>query len=147
MTAHRSPSKEIAQRIKQLQPKASNRQIAKTLGVGETTVRRDAAPNGAPAGKNLSNVSEAKASTAPNGAPAIADADAAKLIARREQQRRHRQRQREGRRVYPVELDGEVINALINLKWFTDSAAADDREVAAAISRGLIDMARALRKS
>ncbi|UPK03142.1 MT-A70 family methyltransferase [Bradyrhizobium sp. 170] len=77
--------KEIAKLIKEKQPKASNRQIAKTLGVRETTVRRDVAPNGAPAGKKPSNVSEAKASAAPNGAPAIAGAAAAKLIARREE--------------------------------------------------------------
>jgi hypothetical protein len=40
--------KRIVARIKELQPKVSNRQIARTLGVRETTVRRDTAPNGAP---------------------------------------------------------------------------------------------------
>jgi len=38
--------KRISNRIKELQPKASNRQIAKTLGVGRSSVDRDTGPNG-----------------------------------------------------------------------------------------------------
>jgi hypothetical protein len=49
---------------------------------------------------------------------------------RREQQRRHRQRLAEGRRVYPVELDGQIIDLLVRLVgWLTDAAAGDDQEV------------------
>ena len=60
---------------------------------------------------------------------------------RRVQQQRHRQRQREGRRVYPVELDGKVIDALIRLHWLDGDKAGDDRAVACAISRVLSDTA------
>jgi N6-adenosine-specific RNA methylase IME4 len=78
--------KRIALRIKELQPAVSNRQIAKVLGVGATTVRRDTAPVGAPTDEKPSDINEGKAATAPNGAPpALAGAAAAKLVARREE--------------------------------------------------------------
>jgi hypothetical protein len=51
---------------------------------------------------------------------------------RREQQRRHRLRQREGRRVYPVELDGAILDMLVRLRWLDKGAADDDQEVARA---------------
>lgn len=57
--------KEIAATIKKLQPGASNRQIAKTLGVGSRTVDRDTAPNGAPGGAKAG-------SAAPSGAQVAA---------------------------------------------------------------------------
>ena len=43
--------KRLAARIKELQPKASNRQIGKTLGIAHTTVHRASRKNGAPAPK------------------------------------------------------------------------------------------------
>jgi hypothetical protein len=61
---------------------------------------------------------------------------------RREQQRRHRQRQREGRRVYPVEIDGDVLDLLVRYGWLGDSAAGDDREVGCAVARLLADAAK-----
>jgi hypothetical protein len=54
----------------------SNRKIAKALGVGETSVRRDAAPNGAPTGKKASRAKGGKAPPAPIGAPALTGAAA-----------------------------------------------------------------------
>src|ERR1700694_1415392 len=48
--------KRIAQRIKELQPKASNRQIAKVLGVGRSTVDRDTGPNGPAADRKASKI-------------------------------------------------------------------------------------------
>jgi hypothetical protein len=46
----------------------SNREIAKLIGVGETTVRRDAAPNGAPQDEKPSKSKTAPNGHAPNGA-------------------------------------------------------------------------------
>jgi hypothetical protein len=60
----------IAKRIKELQPQAANRQIAKVLGVHESTVRSDTAENPAPAAKKASNAKGSKASPAGNPAPA-----------------------------------------------------------------------------
>jgi hypothetical protein len=61
--------RKCANRIKELQPEASNRQIAKTLRVGETTIRRDTAPNGAASSKTFNKNNEAEGPGAPNGAP------------------------------------------------------------------------------
>jgi hypothetical protein len=44
--------KRVAERIKELQPKVSNRAIAKTLGVGKDTVNRDLAGANAPPAVN-----------------------------------------------------------------------------------------------
>ncbi|WP_369725151.1 hypothetical protein AB8Z38_11565 [Bradyrhizobium sp. LLZ17] len=63
---------------------------------------------------------------------------------RREQQRRHRLRQREGRRVYPVELDGSILSMLVDLRWLDDDKAGDHREVGAAVRRLLIEAASGL---
>jgi hypothetical protein len=53
-----------------LQPAASNRQIAKTLRVGETTIRRDTgyAPCGAGPDKNPNDINGEKQGGAPHGA-------------------------------------------------------------------------------
>jgi N6-adenosine-specific RNA methylase IME4 len=74
----------IALKIKQLQPKASNRAIAKVVGADERTVRRDTAAIAAPTAKTSNKINEQKTSTAANAAPVIAGAAAAKLVARRE---------------------------------------------------------------
>jgi len=66
----------IAASIKKLQPEASNRQIAKVLGVGETTVRRD----GAPGEKKTRKTKGGETLPAPNGAP-LSGAAAAKALA------------------------------------------------------------------
>ncbi len=42
-----SDRQRIVKCIRELQPEVSNRQIARTLGVDETTIRRDAAANAA----------------------------------------------------------------------------------------------------
>jgi hypothetical protein len=59
-----------------LQPKVSNRQIAKTLGVGSRTIDRDIAPNGAPRGKKANKT---KGGGAPNGA--LSGTEAARVVA------------------------------------------------------------------
>jgi hypothetical protein len=76
--------KRIAQRIKELQPKVSNRAIAKTLGVGRSTVNRDTGPNGPAVDKKASDISAAESSSGPFGPPTIAGPAAAKLVARKE---------------------------------------------------------------
>ena len=72
--------KRIARRIKELQPEVSNRRIAKTLGVGETTVRRNTAPNGAAAGETFNENNRALASSAPNDAHELSGAKAARRV-------------------------------------------------------------------
>jgi hypothetical protein len=62
--------KRIAARIKELQPKASNRAIAKALGVSDMTVGRDArAANAAPDSKKANENNFAKGTNATNVAP------------------------------------------------------------------------------
>jgi hypothetical protein len=63
--------KRIVKLIKTLQPEASNRQIAKTVGVGSSTVNRVVAPNGAPTAENPNETNDAERTTAPNGAPGL----------------------------------------------------------------------------
>jgi hypothetical protein len=137
-----------------LQPKASNRQIAKVLGADERTVRRDTAAIAAATAKTTNKINEQKASAAANAAPVLAGAAAAQLVQRkeraeeqrerrREQQRRHRQRQSEGRRVYAVELDGDIVDLLVRLNYLDKGAVADDQEVARAARRALVDAAKA----
>jgi N6-adenosine-specific RNA methylase IME4 len=73
--------KQIAQRIKELQPAVSNRQIARTLGTGSRTIDRDFAPNDAldnGASKEVPSV------TASNDAPSLSGRQAAVTIDRRE---------------------------------------------------------------
>jgi N6-adenosine-specific RNA methylase IME4 len=82
--------KRIAERIKQLQPKASNRAIAKTLGANERTVRRDTAANAALTTETVSQTKEARDPAAANAAPVTAGAAAAKLVVRREEGKRAR---------------------------------------------------------
>ncbi|WP_166294360.1 MT-A70 family methyltransferase [Bradyrhizobium sp. 2S1] len=77
--------KRVALKIKQLQPKASNRQIAKVLGVNRSTVDRDTGANAPPAGTKASKISAGQTSAGANAPPVIAGAAAAKLVARREE--------------------------------------------------------------
>jgi hypothetical protein len=69
----------LATMIKSLQPKVSNRGIAKALGVGSRTIDRDIAPNDAPRGKTASRIN---GGGAPNDA--MSGDQAAKLVQRRE---------------------------------------------------------------
>lgn len=81
----------IALKIKQLQPKVSNRSIAKALGVGRSTVDRDTGPNGPASPKKLNQISAGKAPSGPNGPPpkqlpapaATSGLQAAKIVERR----------------------------------------------------------------
>jgi hypothetical protein len=64
--------KRIAQRIKELQPRVSNRQIARTLGVDEGTIRNDvAAESSAPAEEKTNEVAMHSASSG-RSAPDVA---------------------------------------------------------------------------
>jgi hypothetical protein len=76
--------KRIAQRIKELQPKASNRQIAKSLGVGRRTVDRDTGPNGPAAQKKVPTITAGKPGRGPNGPPALSGEAAAKAVEAKE---------------------------------------------------------------
>jgi N6-adenosine-specific RNA methylase IME4 len=81
--------KRIALKIKQYQPKVSNRQIAKTLGVAGETIDRDVATNVAPAGKNVNLSKGGKHSPATNVAPTLSGAVAAKTVERAGRVRNH----------------------------------------------------------
>ena len=101
------PRKRIVSRIKTLQPKASKRAIARTLGVSEGTVRSDIiAQNYAPAGKKTR---EGKGTEKPGAqntqGPVTSGARAAKVVGRAE---RVADRQRSvGERVAKVGFDAE----------------------------------------
>jgi len=73
----------IAKRIKQLQPKASNRRVAKLLGVDEKTLRNDGAEKSAPAANKSNNDSASNGADAEKSAPEISGAEAAKIVQRR----------------------------------------------------------------
>lgn len=97
--------KRIAARIKALQPKVSNRSIAKVLGVGRRTVDRDVGPNGPPGEKRAGNAKGGKTETGPNGPPALSGAAAAKTVERAERIK-GRQQEVDGR-VARVAFDAE----------------------------------------
>ena len=67
----------LAKRIKELQPEASNRSVAKVLGVDEITVRRDTAANAAPEQEKPSKTNAAESTSAANAAPTILSGAAA----------------------------------------------------------------------
>jgi N6-adenosine-specific RNA methylase IME4 len=81
--------KRIAARIKELQPKASNRQIAKVLGVNRSTVDRDTGANAPRAGKKSNNSNREKTQAGANAPPALSGpavtsgVQAAKIVERR----------------------------------------------------------------
>jgi hypothetical protein len=75
--------KRIANRIKELQPEASNRAIARTIGVDDRTIRRDHAANAAPRSEKPNENKDALIATAANAAlPALSGAEAAKIVGR-----------------------------------------------------------------
>ncbi|MBR1174869.1 hypothetical protein JQ617_12945 [Bradyrhizobium sp. KB893862 SZCCT0404] len=61
--------KRITKLIKALQPSASNRRIAKALGVAEGTIRNDTAADSAAVNKKLNQINGEKTPTAQNYAP------------------------------------------------------------------------------
>jgi 16S rRNA G966 N2-methylase RsmD len=78
-------SRQIVARIKELQPKVANRQIARTLGVDEGAVRNDAAEKSASVRKSIKPVSAAKDAAAEKSAPpGLTGAEVAKIARRRE---------------------------------------------------------------
>jgi hypothetical protein len=77
----------------------------------------------------------------PRKRPAEASPAERRRRRRADQQRRHRRRQRDGTRVYSVEVDDRVLEMLVRLRWLPESAAGDPREVAAALGRLLADSA------
>lgn len=66
---------------KELKPKASNRRIAKALGVRETTVRRDTATNVASRQKNTNQNNARNRGAATNVAPAEEPRDPDEIMA------------------------------------------------------------------
>jgi hypothetical protein len=69
--------------IKQLQPEASNRRIAKVLGANPSTIDADVAGNPARAGKKASDPNDALGGAAGNPA-VLTGADAARAVERAE---------------------------------------------------------------
>jgi N6-adenosine-specific RNA methylase IME4 len=75
----------IVKRIKELQPAASNRQIARTLGVGKDTVSRDLGANTPLADENAKESNGTKTSAGANAPAALTGAEAAKRVLNFEQ--------------------------------------------------------------
>jgi DNA methylase len=82
--------KRLAALIKQLQPEASNRTIAKMVGVSEITIRRDGATNVAPSTKFFNDNSDLKNETATNVAPLELTGAEAAVLAKRRAERKAR---------------------------------------------------------
>ena len=80
-----SDRQRIVKCIRELQPEVSNRQIARTLGVDETTIRRDAAANAAEGPKEPKENKARESSGAANAAPTLTGAEAAKRVNRFEE--------------------------------------------------------------
>jgi N6-adenosine-specific RNA methylase IME4 len=71
--------KRLAAKIKALQPKASNRAIAKAVGAGRRTIDRDLGPNGPRREKNISKIKHGGGPNVP-----LSGALAAQVVARHE---------------------------------------------------------------
>lgn len=97
--------KKIAAQIKALQPKISNRAIAKAVGADEKTIRNDRAENSAPAGTKPRKTNEAKPPPAENSA--LSGPEAAKVAARAERVKEHQANV--GERIAKVVLDAEAL--------------------------------------
>jgi N6-adenosine-specific RNA methylase IME4 len=106
--------KHIAQLIKELQPAASQRAIAKVIGIDETTVRRDlgtrSAANAATDDKAASEIGGPDGMRAANAAPQIADLsgpDAAQSVGRvsTKNQRSEERRQKRIGRIEEISKD------------------------------------------
>jgi hypothetical protein len=87
---------QVAERIKELQPAASNRVIAKVVGVDETTIRRDTAANAASGGGKASKVKGDKVTPAANAAT-LSGTAAAKAVAARENKEANKAAKQEAR--------------------------------------------------
>jgi hypothetical protein len=74
--------KRIGALIKQLQPTASNRTIAKVVGADETTVRRDTAAFAAEHSITANDINAPEAKPAANAAPTQTGSKASKLVDR-----------------------------------------------------------------
>jgi hypothetical protein len=99
--------KRIAARIKELQPAASNRAIAKTLGTVGKTIDRDVATNVAPDQKKPNIINDRNPSSATNVAPlSLSGAEAATAIRRADTKlvaaEETKQRREASRRAQPV---------------------------------------------
>jgi N6-adenosine-specific RNA methylase IME4 len=70
----------IVKRIKELQPAASNRQIARTLGVGKDTVSRDLGANAPRGNENAKERKGAKPSSGANAPAVLTGTEAAKRV-------------------------------------------------------------------
>jgi N6-adenosine-specific RNA methylase IME4 len=117
--------KRIAKLIKDLQPEASNAQIAKTLGVGSSTIDRDVAPDGVSTKKKARNVNAPNKKGAPTGAE-IGGAQAAKIVERRAtgiattQERRAETEQRLGAKI--AALPGAKFGVIVaDPEWHTEA--------------------------
>ncbi|WP_051346656.1 hypothetical protein [Bradyrhizobium sp. th.b2] len=76
--------KRVALRIKQLQPKVSNRAIAKSLGVNRSTVDRDTGANAPPTTRKASNINGGQTRAGANAPPVLTGAVAARTVEAKE---------------------------------------------------------------
>ena len=76
--------KELVAAAKAAQETVSNRDIAKALGVGRSTIDRDIGPSGPPRSENANENNQPENASGPSGPPGLSGAETAKLAERRE---------------------------------------------------------------
>jgi hypothetical protein len=89
--------KKLAQRIKELTPAASNRQIAKTLGTSKDSINRDVGADAPPEVKPLT-ISTPRKSRPANAPPVLSGAAAAQTVHKHETKEERRQEEVETRK-------------------------------------------------
>jgi N6-adenosine-specific RNA methylase IME4 len=98
--------KSIAKRIKELQPKASNRQIAKTLGTSHQSVGRAVGPSGPPRAKRTNATKGGKAAGGPSGP--FSGAAAARAVGRAESREARQEEKKDKRAERESALAGKI---------------------------------------
>jgi N6-adenosine-specific RNA methylase IME4 len=119
--------KRIAGRIKQLQPKVSNRQIAKTLGSSHTQVGRDLGTNVPAADKKASKINASQTPAGTNVPPVIAGAAAAQLVQRKERAEEQREENAAVAKTAVIVPAGKFGTIVIDPPWEMEKIERDVR--------------------
>jgi hypothetical protein len=80
----------------------------------------------------------------PRGKPPPPSEAGRRLEQHRTRARRHRERLKAGRMVVPVEVDGQLMDWMVRVRWLSEAEASegDARKIGEAIARGLAASAK-----